>query len=286
MKRVNQSGVEVSKPVVLITGASSGFGMGLADELLKRGYCVYAAARRLEPMEKLREKGARLLQMDICSDESVQTNIKRLLDESGRIDVVVNNAGYGAYGPVEDMSSEDIAYQFNVNVFGVARINSAVLPTMRQQRSGRIIVIASLSSHISTPGTGWYGATKHAIKAMCESLRMEVSSLGVDVVQVEPGPVQTGFEEVAFAKMDKMAVSDDYVPIMKSFRAYMEQSYAKAPGMESTVRAMVRATTVRSPKWVYRTTMESRVIPWLRILLGSRVYAYILMKVFSRASAA
>lgn len=286
LKSTIVSGEDVSKPVVLITGASSGFGMGLAEALLKMDYCVYAAARRLEPMEALREKGARLLQMDICDDDSVQSNIKRLLSESGRIDVVVNNAGYGAYGPVENISSSEIEYQFNVNVFGVARVNSAVLPTMRRQGSGRIIVSASLASHICTPGSGWYGATKHAIKAMCESLRMEVAPLGIDVIQIEPGPVQTGFEEVAFAKMDKMVVSDDYIPMMKSFRGFMAQSYAKAPGIESTVKAMVHAATARKPKWIYRTTLESRVVPWLRALLGTRAYARILMKVIARAGAA
>ena len=272
----------MTQKVVLITGASSGFGHDLALRLLQQGCRVYAAARRLEPMADLQSAGATLLAMDVCDDASVRAGVDQLLAEAGRLDVVVNNAGYGVYGAVEDVSLDDARHQFEVNVFGMARVNAAVLPAMRRQRSGRILVTASLSSHISPPGTGWYGASKYAIRALCEALRMEVESLGIQVVQIEPGPVKTGFEAVAFEKMDAMPVSDDYRPIVGAFRRYMAASYARAPDMEGTLRLMVKAATHPRPKWVYRTTFESKVIPVLRVLLGVKLFHRILMRVFAR----
>lgn len=270
------------KRVALIVGASSGFGLQLASELLKREFIVYAAARRLAPMEVLSQQGAKLLVMDVSSDESVSNNIQALLKQTGRIDIVFNNAGYGVYGAVEDVGVEEAQRQFDVNVFGLARVNRAVLPVMRQQKSGRIIVSASLSSHISTPGTGWYAASKHALKALCEALRMEVASMNIDVVQIEPGPVKTGFEKVAFEEMDGMSVSEDYRELNTQFRGFMENSYARAPSANSTINAMVQAATSAKPRKVYRTTFEAKVVPVLRQLLGLSLYSFILMALFRK----
>ncbi|WP_157954311.1 SDR family NAD(P)-dependent oxidoreductase [Saccharospirillum mangrovi] len=271
-----------NKKVALVTGASSGFGLHLVQALLSRGVVVYAAARRLEPMSPLQQAGAILLSMDVCDDASVQAGVEQIVRETGQLDLVYNNAGYGAFGPVESVSLDEARYQFEVNVFGLARVNAAVLPILRRQRSGRIIVTASNSSYIVAPGTGWYGATKYAVRALCEALRLEVSNLGIQVVQIEPGPVNTGFGTVAFEKLDKLDVSDDYRPLIGAFRTYMADSYAKSPGMESTVNAMVHAGLARRPRWIYRTTFESKSVTFLRGLLGIHIYSWIVLRIFSR----
>ncbi|WP_115719116.1 SDR family NAD(P)-dependent oxidoreductase [Gallaecimonas mangrovi] len=269
------------KKVALVVGASSGFGLLVAQALLKTEFIVYAAARRTEPMAQLAKQGAKLLSMDVCSDTSVNDGINTLLNEQHRIDVVFNNAGYGAYGCVELVDTAEVMHQFNVNVFGVARINKAVLPSMRKQGSGRIIVTTSLASHLTTPGSGWYTATKHALKALCEAMRMELKPLGIKVIQIEPGPVKTGFEEVAFTQFEQLPEERDYQPLMSAFQRYMHETYRKAPGPKSTVEAMLKAATAHNPKAVYRTTMAAKVFAPLRQWLGSAVTEWLVMKIFN-----
>lgn len=271
---------KASPGVALVVGASSGFGLEVALALLARGWEVYAAARRLAPMAGIQAAGGHLLAMDVTSDSSVQAGVAAVLAQSGRIDVLLNNAGYGAYGAIEDVPLDEARRQFDVNLFGLARVNNAVLPAMRARRSGRIILTASMSSHISTAGSGWYAATKHAIKALAEALRMEVAHLGIKVIQIEPGPVRTGFEAVAFDAMDRLAISPDYQDVIGGFRRYMAKSYAAAPDGRSTVQAMLRAATARHPRTVYRTTLEARVLPLLRSALGTGVFGRVTVKLF------
>ena len=271
----------MEKKVALVTGASSGFGKTVSLGLLDKGYTLYAAARRLEPMKELEEKGAKLISMDVTDDDSVQKGVKQILEDEGRIDLVFNNAGYGAYGPVDIVPIDDVIRQFDVNLFGVARVNAAVLPTMRAQRSGRIVITASLASHVSTPGSGWYGASKHAVKGMVESLRMETAALGIDVVQIEPGFVQTGFEEVAFKSMDKVGCPDEYRKWMSGYRNYLRKAYASSPGPEGTAAIMLKAATVKKPKAVYRTTGDSKVLPIVRNILGIRLFSWIMLRLFA-----
>jgi NADP-dependent 3-hydroxy acid dehydrogenase YdfG len=275
----------MEKRVALVVGASSGFGKEAALALLAKGLTVYAAARRLEPMAEIGRAGGRLLAMDVTSDASVKDAIATLLAETGRIDVVLNNAGYGAYGAVETVPLDEVVRQFDVNLFGMARVNNAVLPAMRAQRSGRIIFSASLASHISAPGTGWYSATKHAVKAMAEALRSEVASLGIFVVQIEPGPVRTGFERVAFEAMDHLRHPHDYAQIIGGFRHYMTRSYAKAPGPGGTVKAMVDAAVSPHPRAVYRTTLDAKALPAIRTLLGGALFGTVLRSLFLRSGA-
>ncbi|MBN2658589.1 MAG: SDR family NAD(P)-dependent oxidoreductase [Spirochaetales bacterium] len=144
-----------NKDVVLITGASAGFGHDTARELLKKGYDVYATARRLEPMADLEKMGATLIKVDVTSDEDVKNAVDRIISEKGQIDIVYGNAGYGIYGNIENISLDDLKYQYDVNLFGQARLIQAVLPHMRARKSGRIILTASLMSHLSTAGLGW-----------------------------------------------------------------------------------------------------------------------------------
>jgi NADP-dependent 3-hydroxy acid dehydrogenase YdfG len=269
----------MSKQVVLITGASSGFGELTAQKLLAmENYIVYAAARRIEKMESLKQQGAQLLKMDVTDNNSVIAGVEQIIQEQGKIDVLLNNAGYGSYGMIETIPIEEIQYQYDVNVFGVARVLQAVLPHMRKQRSGRIVITASIVSHVSQMGLGWYASTKHAIHAMSVALRQEVRDLGIEVVMIEPGGVNTGFAEVAFATMDAITPPDDYRELHDGFRQFMVNNYAATPGPESTANDMVKAITSEKPDLVYKTTTDSKFGPLVVGMIPDRAFDSMILR--------
>jgi short-subunit dehydrogenase len=253
---------------VLITGASSGFGKRVAEKLLAEGYVVYGAARRVEKMRDIETKGARLLKMDVTDTASVNAGVSRIIDEQNQIDVLFNNAGYGSYGVIECVPLEEIKNQYEVNVFGMARVIRAVLPYMREKRSGLIINTSSVVGKVSMPALGWYASTKHAVEAMSDALRMEVRDLGIYVVMIEPGPVRTEFEETAFATLDKLVHPEEYMPLIAAFKRYSRAMYAKAPGPESTANAVLRAIKARRPKSRYPTTMMAKMLLKVKWLFG------------------
>lgn len=261
------------KRVVLITGASSGFGFDVARRLLGMGdkYMVYVAARRVELMAPLVELGAVALEMDVTSDESVSGAVAQVLQQHGRIDVAFCNAGFGSYGAVEDVPMERARYQFEVNVFGVARTFRAVLPTMRAQRSGLIINTSSVVGEMSSAGCGWYAATKHAVEALSVALRQEVKGLGIKVVMIKPGPVKTGFEDVMLQNIDSVDTSPDYRELMKGFRQFNLEMYAHAPSPEGTVRAVIKAIESHRPRLKYRTTFMAKAMPRMIRMIGGRL---------------
>jgi len=155
---------------VLITGASSGIGAETVKALLAVGHTVYAGARRLDRMKSLADAGERLLALDVTDDASMTIAVQTILREAGRIDVLINNAGYGSYGALEDVPPEEARRQFDVNIFGLARLTQLVLPTMRAQRSGRIINISSIGGKFGEPFGCWYHATKFAVEGLSDSL--------------------------------------------------------------------------------------------------------------------
>ena len=186
-----------SNKVILLTGASSGIGYDTAVALAQQGHKVYAAARRVERMEPLREYGIVPLKMDVTDEASMQEGVKTLLDAEGRIDVLINNAGYGYFGAVENVPMDDARNQLEVNVFGLARLCQLVLPTMRAQHSGRIINTASVAGRSVFYYGGWYHVSKYAVESLSDALRMELKPFGIDVVIIEPGAIKTNWGIIA-----------------------------------------------------------------------------------------
>ncbi|WP_158057593.1 SDR family oxidoreductase [Halorussus halophilus] len=195
---------------VLITGCSSGIGRETAESFLADGWEVYATARNPADIEALGEQGCNIATLDVTDDGDVERVVDRIIDEEGRIDCLVNNAGYGQLGPIEDVPVESVEKQFDVNVFGPHRLTRAVLPHMRQRQTGTIVNVSSVAGRVSTPGMGVYCGSKAAMESMSDALRPEVDRFGIDVVLVEPGPVETAFAERAESEANGFERSDAY----------------------------------------------------------------------------
>lgn len=263
--------------VIWIVGASSGFGRDCALKLLQMGgYKVFVSSRRAELMQDLVAKGATALPLNVCDETSVNAACQVILEQENRIDALLANAGLGVYGMVEAISMEKIEYQFNVNLFGVARCLKAVLPQMRQQKSGRIVITESLAAHASCIGIGWYAASKHALRGMHTALRQELHGTGVKVIAIEPGRVKTDFWQTAGADIPNNI--KDYQQVTDNFVAYMDKpTYWQTPNTDSTVKAMIHALTADKPKTVYRTTKDAKLFPLLMKFIPNWLYDKIVL---------
>ena len=186
------------RKIILITGTSSGFGRGTAETLFRAGHTVYASMRgangkNRDAAEALRKLGIKTVELDVCDDASVEAGVKTVLAEACKIDVLVNNAGIGSVGVTEAFTAEEAKVVFDTNVIGLLRVTRAVLPSMRQKRDGLVINISSVLGRVTFPFLGIYGASKFAVEALSDSLRYEVSQLGVEVVEVQPSAYPTNF---------------------------------------------------------------------------------------------
>ncbi|MEP7368533.1 MAG: SDR family NAD(P)-dependent oxidoreductase, partial [Dermatophilaceae bacterium] len=179
---------------VLISGCSSGIGAATAAALVGGGHTVYASARQPETLGVLEAMGCHPLALDVTSESSMANAVKAIEMEHGHVGTLINNAGYGEYGPIEETDLERVRTMFETNVFGLARLTQLVLPAMRRSRAGRIVNIGSMGGRITFPVGGFYHATKYAVEAISDALRVEVKPFGIDVVLVEPGLVRTNFE--------------------------------------------------------------------------------------------
>jgi NAD(P)-dependent dehydrogenase (short-subunit alcohol dehydrogenase family) len=271
-----------SPQVALVTGGSSGIGECTVLELLDAGYVVYTAARRVERMQPLADAGAHVFAMDVTDDASMVAGIERIIDEQGRIDVLVNNAGYGSYGAVEDVPIEEARRQFEVNVFGLARLIQLATPHMRAQRSGRIINISSIGGKFYEPFGGWYHATKFAVEGLSDSLRLELKPFGVDVVIIEPGPIITEWNEIARDSLLERSGSTDYGRYAR--RAHKVLTEFDRPGRASKPEAVARkirkAATTRHPAARYPVGRGARVITSSRDHLPDRVLDQVISRMY------
>lgn len=192
---------ETSK-AVLVTGCSSGIGRATALRLARRGWPVYASARRLESIADLAEAGCETLRLDVTDAQSMRAAVTEVEREHGAVGVLVNNAGYSQSGPIEQVSLEDVRRQFETNVFGVVALTQLALPRMRRQRWGKIVNVGSMGGRLTFPGGGYYHATKHALEAISDALRFEVRGFGIDAILIEPGLIVTEFGRAAVASME------------------------------------------------------------------------------------
>ena len=259
-----------------MTGASSGIGEQAALSLLAKGYTVYGVARRVERMQGLADKGVHVIAMDITDDESASSGVKQILEEAGRLDVLVNNAGFGSYGALEDVAIDDARYQFEVNIFGLARITQLVLPTMRAQGSGRIINISSIGGRIYEPLGGWYHSTKFALEGLSDSLRMELKPFGIQVVVVQPGAIKTEWGGIAATNLQKTSGSGAYAKQAEKIANLLSaaDSDSRFAGSDPSVIAKVitKAATARRPRIRYAAGAGAKPALYARRMLTDRAF--------------
>lgn len=203
----------MSNRTVLITGCSSGIGRATAYAFLDEEWRVYATARNPADIEQLGEAGCDIGTLDVTDTDDVERVVDRMIEEEGRIDSLVNNAGYGQHGPIEDIDDDLFEKQFAVNVFGPHRLVRAVLPHMRAREDGTIVNVSSVAGRLATPGMGPYSATKHAIEGYSDSLRLEVEPFGIDVSVVQPGPVKTSFRERVDDELGRLDRTEAYADL-------------------------------------------------------------------------
>ena len=255
----------MKQKVIIITGASSGIGYDAALALAAEGHKVYAAARRVELMEPLKAKGIVPVQMDVTDEESMTQGVNLVLQCEGRIDVLVNNAGYGYFGAVENVTMAEARRQLEVNVFGLARLCQLVLPIMRKQGSGRIINTSSIAGKIVLPFGGWYNVSKFSVEALSDALRMEVKPFGIDVVMIEPGGIKTDWGIIAARHLRESSAGTPYECDGSRFADVMHYGYSSnlLSSPHVITRAILRAVGSRHPRARYRTGRASHALVFL-----------------------
>lgn len=253
------------KFVVLISGCSSGIGLSLAREFASRGCRVFATARRPDRIAELQHEKMQVAALDVTDQKSIDACVAEVMARAGRIDVLVNNAGYALMGPVIDLSIEDLRLQFETNVIGLIALTQAVAPHMIQQRSGLIVNIASVSGVCATPFAGAYCGTKAAVNLLSDALRMELAPFGINVITVQPGRIQSGFGDAAAKKMGRQDRSF-YAPVAEdiSARAAISQQDAM-PADVFSKKLVDRLLQEKIPKLI-RIGKESTRLPLIKKL--------------------
>ena len=260
------------KKVILVTGASSGIGFDAAVALAKQGHRVYAAARRVERMEPLKAFGVVPLRMDVTDDASMEAGVRTVLEAEGRIDALVNNAGYGYFGAIENVPMEEARRQQEVNVFGLARLCQLVLPSMRERGTGRIVNTASVAGKTVLYFGGWYHVSKYSVEALSDALRMELKPFGIDVSMIEPGGIRTDWGIIAADHLAESSKGTPYEAEGLREAETMRKAYSMRLLSKPSVvaRAISKAVNSRRPRARYRVGFGAHTLVFLHTILPAR----------------
>jgi NAD(P)-dependent dehydrogenase (short-subunit alcohol dehydrogenase family) len=262
---------------VLITGASSGIGRACAEVFRDAGFTVFATARTAEAAAALTDEGFHGLVLDVTRPDSALSAVRLAEAHTGRLDVLVNNAGYGVHGPMEEVTVEDLKSEFEVNVFGMVRMSQLVLPGMRRARAGRIINVGSVGGLFTAPGAGAYHMSKYAVESFSDALRMEVAPFGVHVVLLEPtGVRRTPFIDKQLATMSRDAAGAPYGALKRAMLESIPQLFVESSRATVTpqvvARAALEAATARRPRTRYTVGLAAKVLRWVRWLLSDATF--------------
>jgi len=270
----------MSSKIALVTGGSSGIGEATALKLQELGYITYAAARRVQRMQHLTASGIRPLEMDVTNEESMQSAIRQILVEEGQIDLLGNNAGYGSYGALEDVPLSEARYQFEVNVFGAAALIQLVLPHMRERRSGTIINVTSAGGKIYTPLGSWYHATKFALEAISDCLRMELQPFGIAVIVIEPGGTRTEWGGIAIEKVRAVSGGGPYAAQADAVATVLssEASQRRLSPPELIANTIAKAVSTRHARTRYAVGFGVKPLIFLHSVLPDRWFDAILRR--------
>lgn len=273
----------LSRSPILLTGCSTGIGRASADLLVKAGYTVYATARRVDTLDELADAGARVLALDVTDEESMVAAVRAVEADHGRVGTLVNNAGYGEYGPVEEADLASVRRMFETNVFGLARMTQLVLPGMRAAGGGLVVNIGSMGGRLAFPVGGYYHASKFAVEGLTDSLRNEVRAFGVDVVLVEPGAIRTNFEETINSSAAVGNPDSPYADLVARVRRVNSGAYDSrllSVGPDAVARTILKVVEATRPKPRYLVTASARAMVHARRLGGDRLWDTIVRSQF------
>jgi NAD(P)-dependent dehydrogenase (short-subunit alcohol dehydrogenase family) len=267
--------------VALVTGCSTGIGRATALALRAAGLRTYASARRPEALAELESAGCRVLELDVTDEDHRTRAIATIEREHGRLDVLVNNAGYAEYGPLEEIPLDRWRRELETNLLGAVRLIQLALPGMRARGGGRIVNMSSMGGRLAFPVGAPYHASKFALEAASDSLRAEVGRFGIGVVVIEPGPVDTGYADTASPGLHD-AEEGPYGDVARSFLAVMASTYGgrRAVAPERVARVVVRAATARRPRPRYVVTWNARLLIAARAVLPDRLWDAVLARTF------
>lgn len=262
----------MNKKVILITGASSGIGFDTALKLARQGHRVYGAARRVEVVAELEQYGVKPVRMDITQKDDIVAAVDTIIRNEGRIDVLVNNAGYGYLGAIENVSLDNARRQLEVNLFGLAQLTQLVLPYMRKQHSGRIINISSIAGKAAVLFGGWYNVSKFALEAFSDTLRIETRPFGIDVSIVEPSGIKTEWGIIAADNLEDSSRGSAYEKASLNMAAKLRKAYTGnlLSPPKSVTKSIVKAVNARRTRSRYRAGAGARTFIVLHTLLPTR----------------
>jgi NADP-dependent 3-hydroxy acid dehydrogenase YdfG len=276
---------------VLITGCSSGIGQATAERLAQSGWNVFATARKADSLDALRQRGCKTLSLDVTDEASMQAAVSTVHEQAGGLDALVNNAGFSQSGAVESVPMAQARAQFETNVFGLMRLTQLVLPGMREQGRGRIVNISSMGGTLTFPGFGWYHATKYALEALSDALRMELKGFGVQVVVVQPGLIRTSFGHTAASSMGATDAAGPYEAFNRAVAKASEEGYEKGPlarlagGPDAVAKVIQRALEAPRPRARYTVTPSATLLMNMRRLMSDRVWDGFVMSQFDKGGA-
>lgn len=273
------------KKVILITGASSGIGKETALNLIKEGHVVYGVARRLEMMQDIIQVGGYAIKMDILEEKDIDDVVNQIIKKQNRVDVLINNAGYGLWGAVETISIDEAKRQFDVNIFGLAYLTKKIIPIMREQKSGKIINMSSMGGKVYTPFGAWYHATKYALEGWSDCLRIELKSFGINVILIEPGVIKTEFQDVMMDSTVERSIGTPYEKKLKALEKATQEMYARGIGSPpSTItKLIIKAINSHNPKRRYVGGLFAKPMLFIKKWFGDKMYEKAIMSQIKKA---
>ena len=271
--------------VILITGASSGIGKNTALSLIKDGHVVYGVARRLEMMQDIIQAGGHAIKMDILKERNIDDVVNQIVKEQNRIDILINNAGYGLWGAVETISIAEAKRQFDVNIFGLAYLTKKIIPLMRKQKSGKIINMSSMGGKVYTPFGAWYHATKYALEGWSDCLRMELKNFGIHVILIEPGVIKTEFQDVMMDSTVERSIGTPYEKKLRALKKATQEMYARGIGSPpSTItKLIIKAINSNNPQRRYVGGLFAKPMLLIKKWFGDKIYEKAIMSQIKKA---
>lgn len=269
---------------IFLTGCSTGIGYFCAKELQKNGYKVYATCRYEKDVKRLQNEGLETYKLDLRNSKSIQSAVDWVVNQTdGKIDVLFNNGAYGQPGAVEDLKREVLKEQFETNVFGTQELTNMILPFMRKNGFGRVVYNSSVLGIISMAYRGAYNSSKYAIEGLCDTMRLELSGSGIDVVLIEPGPIKSDFRKNALKKFQENIEIKNSVHVdvyEKTLDRLKNEGYVPfTSGEDAVYNEFLKAITCKNPKARYRVTFPTKLFWFLKRILSSKMLDYILRKV-------